>query len=121
VRAQGGDLTKPLVHAPNKVQWKAKRRGYLAKMNTESLGKILIEMGGGRKKASDVIHLGVGIVFHKKLGSYVHAGDTLATVYASETLDLAPLEDLFQQSIEMTSARKGVPKLIYETVNDKNH
>ncbi len=119
VRVQGGsleqieDLTK-LPQASKKVVWKAKKRGFLAKMNTEEIGRILVELGGGRKKASDTIDPGVGMVFHRKLGSRVQAGDPIVTVYAREQ-DAALLPQLqarFEAAVEITSQRKPVPKLM---------
>jgi pyrimidine-nucleoside phosphorylase len=116
VRSQGGDLPSRLENASRRVVWKAKKRGYIGKMNTENLGRILIEMGGGRKKASDAVDLGVGMIFHKKLGSKVQLGEPLVTLFAQDETNLTPLEGIFHQSIEITSARKPVPKLIFETI-----
>jgi pyrimidine-nucleoside phosphorylase len=119
VKAQGGDVEKMsqpggLPIASRKVVWKAKKRGYIAKMNTENLGRILVELGGGRKKASDTVDFGVGLVFHKKLGAKVQVGEPLVTVFAQENTDLSPLENLYYSSLEVSSTRKPVPKLIFE-------
>ena len=55
VKAQKGNLEQilnpdllPL--APRSVQWKASKRGYIAKMNTETLGRILVDLEGAGKK-----------------------------------------------------------------------
>ena len=121
VQTQGGDLAQvtqkgKLSLAPQQVVLKAKCRGYLAKMNTEELGKILIELGGGRKKASDQIDPSVGMIFHRKLGSKVQTGEPLVTVYAKRGTDLGPLEHSFHQSIEISGTRKSVPKLVFEQI-----
>lgn len=118
--AQGGDLNAisnpPFLAytAPVQTQWTARRSGFIAKMNTENLGRILVELGGGRKKASDQVDPAVGLIFHKKLGARVKAGDAIVTVHSQKTTELAALEELFQQSIEITSVRKAVPELIFE-------
>ena len=57
-RAQGGNLEQildpsKLPQAPVRAEWKAKKRGYLARINTEQIGRLLIELGGGRKVAED--------------------------------------------------------------------
>jgi pyrimidine-nucleoside phosphorylase len=119
VRAQGGDpgqLGQPngLALAPQKVIWKAKKRGFIGKMNTEELGKILIDLGGGRKKVSDTVDPSVGLIFHKKLGNKVQVGEPLVTVFANAKTDLGPLEVQFHQAIEIAGSRKPVPKLIFE-------
>lgn len=124
VRAHHGDLEQilnpdllPL--SPVVLQWKAQKPGFIAKMNTEALGRILVELGGGRKKVTDVIDPGVGLMFHKKLGAKVVADEPLATVYASKNTEpavLAELEAQFQAAIEISTSRKPVPKLILEQV-----
>jgi pyrimidine-nucleoside phosphorylase len=123
VKAQGGslgqieDLSK-LPQSPKKVIWKAKKRGFIAKMNTEEIGRILVELGGGRKKASDSVDPGVGMVFHRKLGSRVQPGEPIVTVYARETDTgiLPQLQERFEAAVEITAQRKSVPKLIIGTV-----
>jgi pyrimidine-nucleoside phosphorylase len=120
VKLQGGntdhihDVETGLLVAPKQITWKAKKRGYIGKMDTEAIGRILIELGGGRKKASDAVDPSVGFIFHKKLGNRVQQGDPLVTVYAKNETLLDDLEALFHDALEITSTRKPVPKLIFE-------
>lgn len=86
-------------------------------MQTETLGRILVELGGGRKITTDQIDKGVGMIFHKKLGNKVQSGEPLVSVFAPEGMDLKPIEDLFYDSIEISSSRKPVPKLILEQLS----
>ncbi|MFZ9594751.1 MAG: thymidine phosphorylase [Bdellovibrionia bacterium] len=121
VQSQGGNLKQILnpsllPKAPHQVTWRAKRSGFISKIQTETIGLILIALGGGRKKATDRIDHSVGLVFHKKLGAKVQTGQPLVTVYAQKHTELEPLEKLFQQAIEITQERKPVPKLILEHV-----
>ncbi|MEO5968386.1 MAG: thymidine phosphorylase [Bdellovibrionia bacterium] len=119
VKIQGGDLEQifhpeKLPLAQRRVTWTAKKRGFITKINTENIGLLLIELGGGRRKASDTIDPGVGMIFHKKLGSRIQLGEAIATAYAQDNMDLSELEQKFHQSIEISKARKPVPKLIFE-------
>jgi pyrimidine-nucleoside phosphorylase len=119
IEAQGGDVgmvrdLSRLELAPQVVEWKAQKRGYIARMDTETIGRILVELGGGRKKASDSVDPSVGLVFHRKLGALVKTGEPIATVYARSDTLLQPLEEAFQGAIEITRARKPVPKLVFE-------
>jgi pyrimidine-nucleoside phosphorylase len=119
VRMQGGSVDQinhpeKLPLAPRRVTWTSKKRGFINKMNTENIGLLLIELGGGRRKASDQIDPSVGMVFHKKLGSRIQVGEPIATIYAQETMDLTEMEQQFHQSIEITKARKPVNQLIFE-------
>src|SRR5262249_50293063 len=111
VREQNGSLSQILNPellpvSPKTVQWTAKKRAYTAKMDTEALGRILVELGGGRKKASDIVDPSVGMLFHKKLGARVEAGEPIVTVHIPEKLKLDEIEAQFHQAIEITGARK---------------
>ena len=121
VFAQGGSLdavnnTALLPSAPRKLPWKAKRRGYVTGINTESLGHLLVELGGGRKKISDAIDPGVGLVFHRKLGSQVKTGDTVVTVHAAENADQTAIFAALEKAFEFSRSRKRVPKLVIESM-----
>jgi pyrimidine-nucleoside phosphorylase len=122
VEAQGGDPAKldsiPL--APKKLIFRAKKRGFISSMDTEAIGRLLILLGGGRKKASDPIDHGVGMVFYKKLGSKVAMGEPLGEILMAESVDEAKqneIETKIQQCIEMSGTRKAGPKLILEQVS----
>lgn len=123
VVAQGGSLEsirhpEKLVKASHKIVWTAKKRGFLSKINTETVGRILVELGGGRNKATDTVDAGVGMKFHKKLGSSLKAGDPLVTVWANPKSEniLHALENRFQDAIEISAIRKTVPRLVLEVV-----
>jgi pyrimidine-nucleoside phosphorylase len=119
VETQGGSLDlirhpEKLAQSPQTIIFKAKKRGYIAKMQTEEIGKLLVEMGGGRKRITDSVDPGVGMIFHKKLGAKVQVGDSLVTVHAPEDFDFAVVESRLADAIEITGTRVAVPKLILE-------
>ncbi|MCC7441747.1 MAG: thymidine phosphorylase [Bdellovibrionales bacterium] len=119
VRAHGGDASaldrvERMGLAPRTVSWNAKKKGFLAKMDAREIGLLLVELGGGRKRAEDRVDPGVGFVFHRKLGSRVIVGDPLVTVYAPASLDLAPLEARFHAAIKYAASRPSLPKLILD-------
>jgi thymidine phosphorylase len=82
-------------------------------MDTEGLGKLLVELGGGRARASDIVNPGVGLTFHKKLGASVQAGDPLVTVDAELGTDPDAIEARLAELIVLGGARKPVPKLFF--------
>jgi len=122
VQAQGGSLDQilhpeRLPSAPQKVSWGAAKKGYITQMNTETIGKILIDLGGGRKKTSDLVDPGVGLAFHKKLGNSVQKGEPIVTVYAPKTMTQDQIEQLrlrFESSIEIKTRKKPIQKLVLE-------
>jgi pyrimidine-nucleoside phosphorylase len=121
VSAQGGDLknilepeTLPL--APQKIEFRAPKRGFISKMETTGIGQLVLEMGGGRKKSSDTIDHGVGLLFHKKLGASVRPGDLVVTAYAKEDANSEELIASLSQKISISQTRKPLPKLIVDTI-----
>ncbi len=58
--------------------------GYVAKIHTENIGIIAMELGAGRATKEDTIDLAVGIVLNKKRGDRVEKGDVLAYVHAND-------------------------------------
>jgi thymidine phosphorylase len=62
----------------------ARRTGYVQPMNTRQIGVELIDLGGGRRKTSDVLNLAVGFSQFAPVGTKVSKGDTLALVHAAD-------------------------------------
>lgn len=63
--------------------------GYVAKIQTEEIGRISLLLGGGRETKESEIDLTVGVVLNKKRGDKVEAGDVLATIHANDKCKLA--------------------------------
>ncbi len=121
VEFQGGSLrvihdTTLFAKAPKMVEWKAPRRGFITKMNGEELGRMVVDLGGGRKKTSDVVDPTVGFYFQKKLGAKVAAGEPIVTAYLPDGLDIPAWEKRFHAAVTISPQRKPVPKLILETL-----
>ena len=56
--------------------------GYVAKIQTEEIGRISLLLGGGRETKESKIDLTVGLILNKKRGDAVQKGDVLATIHA---------------------------------------
>lgn len=67
----------------------ADANGYVAKIQTEEIGRISLLLGGGRETKESEIDLTVGVVLNKKRGDKVEAGDVLATIHANDKDKLA--------------------------------
>ncbi len=83
VSYQGGNLDK-LTVAPKIFSIKSIKSGYINAINTEALGEIVKEIGGGREKKDDAIDYGVGIVLSKKVGDHVNKEEELLKVYLNK-------------------------------------
>jgi len=73
-----------LVRAPVTLPVKASRPGFVAAMNTRDAGVAVVDLGGGRRKTSDVIDLAVGFSEFRPVGTPVTEGDTVALVHAAD-------------------------------------
>ncbi|HSG09037.1 MAG TPA: thymidine phosphorylase [Longimicrobiales bacterium] len=87
VAAQGGDASvihEPwrFVAAPERETVSADRSGTVLSVDPRPLGLAVVDLGGGRKRMDDTIHLGVGFELAVAPGDHVRPGDPLGTVHA---------------------------------------
>jgi pyrimidine-nucleoside phosphorylase len=81
VAAQSGNLDALRPIAPPQDVL-SPRSGFVTAMDTEQLGRVIIELGGGRKKLGDKLDLSVGLEMIVRLGEQVDAGQPLVRVFA---------------------------------------
>ncbi|MFQ9505979.1 MAG: pyrimidine-nucleoside phosphorylase, partial [Veillonella sp.] len=94
IDAQGGDsrvLDDESLLAIGKFTYDvtAPQDGYITHMNTEQCGIASVMLGAGRTVKDGPIDYSAGIVMHKKTGDDVRAGESIATMYASDESLLA--------------------------------
>jgi len=73
--------------APEQVQVKAEREGFIAGVDTRALGVAVVELGGGRRKPEDSIDHSVGLTETLPIGTPVRVGDPLAIVHARSSAE----------------------------------
>ncbi|MGV3486614.1 MAG: thymidine phosphorylase [Planctomycetaceae bacterium] len=81
IASQGGALSGYLPLATEQVLT-AQQSGYVAAIDCATLGRCIVEMGGGRRVASDRIDPGVGVLLGRRIGERVEIGDPLLTIYS---------------------------------------
>ena len=114
VTAQGGHLPAKLSReAPHVIQ--AHRDGIVSSINTEQLGWAVIEMGGGRRVASDKIDPSVGLEMLVRIGDEIQSDQPLATVFAP-TAARDRAESMVRSAIRLGDAPAAPPQLIAETI-----
>ena len=72
--------------------------GFIAKIQTEEIGRISLLLGGGRETKESAIDLTVGLVLNKKRGDKVQKGDVLATIHANDKEKLAHAKDRLRKA-----------------------
>jgi thymidine phosphorylase len=61
----------------------ASHSGWVSGMATRDIGLLVIELGGGRRMASDTVDARVGFTQFAQIGQRVETGDLLAVVHAA--------------------------------------
>lgn len=89
VQRQGGDIQyvdcpEKLIQAKYCMSFVAEKEGMIEKIHCESIGEIVLNLGGGRLKKDMPIDPDVGIVLLKKIGEKVQKGECLAKVYGND-------------------------------------
>lgn len=86
IERQGGDPSyaddySKFDLAKEKMTILSPKNGYISKFDTEKIGLLCVELGGGRKKADDDLDLGVGLKLLKKRGDKIKKDEPLLIVY----------------------------------------
>jgi thymidine phosphorylase len=76
--------THYLASAPVTLAVPAPRSGYVTGMATRDIGLAVVELGGGRRLASDNVDPRVGFSDFAQIGQAVQAGEPLAVVHAAD-------------------------------------
>ena len=121
VKAQGGDDsflrdTDKFPKAPFACEILADSDGFVTKMNAELLGKISVMLGAGRETKDSPIDYSAGIILRKKFGDKVHAGESLATLYASDEKLFVAAKKNFRDAVEISSVKPEIRPLIFARV-----
>ncbi len=118
VAALGGPFD--LLEKPNKYLAKApimqavfaKKTGYVTAMNSLEIGLALLEMGGGRRHASDTIDYAVGFSKFCHIGDKIEKDTPLAFVHAQNENQALEMAEKVTNAIEIKAHLATKPCLI---------
>src|SRR6476620_4120517 len=97
------------------IEVKAPQSGFMTFMDTYQAGMFTVDLGAGRKKADDVIDYAAGVMFDRKPGDEVKAGETIARIQLGEThRDAEELRARFLSFVEFGDAPPEKRPLIHE-------
>ncbi len=120
IAAQGGDAgvvdDYSLLPQPRQtIEIKAPHSGVIAHIDTYQAGMFTVDLGAGRKKADDVIDFAAGVMFDRKLGEEVRAGDPIARVQlGAANRDAEELTRRFLSFVTIEEAPPAPRPLIHE-------
>ena len=89
--------------------------GYVGKIQTEEIGRIVLLLGGGRETKESNIDLTVGVVLSKKRGDAVREGDVLAVIHANNHEKLMQAKKRLKEAYLITE-RKPEKESFIKTV-----
>lgn len=121
VAFQKGDLTmfeepSKLPIAGSVLEYKTLQDGYLQEFKTAAIGRLIVDMGGGRKTKDDIVDPLVGLRFYKKIGDNVSSGEPVAVIHArdrSQAMMVSRrLEGLIRIGPDRSDAPRPIPKRI---------
>lgn len=84
-------------------------------IDTDALGLAAMRLGGGRAQKDDQLDLAVGLVLHKKLGTPVSVGDTLATLH-TDSQDTSAIEQAVQRAFTIGQSAPAKFQLIKKVI-----
>lgn len=121
IAAQDGDPrvcddVQLLPQAGQQLTIQADRPGYIAHIQTDELGRIVQEWGGGRLRLEDRIDYGVGLEIHAKLGQQVKTGAALLTAYYNDEAKRNEMQPRLQAAYRIEEKAAVVPALIRATI-----
>jgi len=109
VKAQGGDEnavydTSLLPSAPYTLDVPSPQKGYIKSLQTESVGRACIALGGGRETKDSKIDLSVGVVLNRKVRDYVNLNEIILTIHAHDLISAKEAESILLGSFEFSEA-----------------
>jgi pyrimidine-nucleoside phosphorylase len=104
VYAQDGDSSSleklgEIHRAPVIHPFLAKTSGKITQMDAETIGRVSLLLGGGRKSADDEIDFAVGLSGIKKIGERVEKGEPLLNVHARNQASLSAVLPLLEKAV----------------------
>jgi pyrimidine-nucleoside phosphorylase len=113
VAAQGGAISGPLPLAPA-TEVVAQDSGFVESLDCETLGRCVVEMGGGRRKADDSVDPTVGLEVLVRIGDKIDRGQPLIKIYHKDKL--TNLTNELRNAIRLTAAPVDPRPLIIDTI-----
>ena len=95
--------------------YNSKKSGYISKIDTEKLGYLLVEIGGGRKTSNDKIDPSCGLYLNKKLNDKINVGEPIIEIFGNNKNKIDSVEKIFDNIIFISNEKNNEEKqIIYE-------
>lgn len=119
IAAQGGQpasVEHDLPLAPIVREVHADRQGWVAAIQTQSLGEVALELGAGRHELGDRVDFGVGLQCFAKIGRHFDQGETVAIIYARSEGAAEEAAQGVRAAISWSPQSVAVPPLVLDRI-----
>lgn len=103
-----------LLAAPVQLAVRATRHGWVRGMATREIGLLLVELGGGRRRAADAVDPRVGLSDIASIGQRIEAGALLATVHAADPASAEAAGKRLLHLIDMSDTEPPLTPVLIE-------
>ena len=90
--------------------------GFVSHIQTDEIGRIVMDWGGGRKRLEDSIDYSVGLYIHAKLGNRVEVGEPLVTAYFNDKAIQEEMTARLRAAYEIQAEAPTIEPLIKEVI-----
>lgn len=111
---------KYLPLAPVRRDVIAPRRGYIGRIDVRAMGVAVMDLGGGRHKASDEIDAAVGLGDIVPLGAKTGPRNPVATIWARDEKSADQAEQRIQRAITIIDEKPAPAPVIAERITGKS-
>lgn len=121
IKVQGGDERVvddySLLPVAKKVtNYVAPKAGYITEVACKQMGLHCVALGGGRRKTSDKVDMGVGLILQKKIGDKVEKGEVILEIlhHKKQEDTVEEIMTSLKKDIKISPTKPKKQKLIYE-------
>jgi pyrimidine-nucleoside phosphorylase len=124
IEAQGGNpavMDDPalLPQAEAVEVYYARSAGTILRVEPRTIGRAVVEMGGGRRKVDDVVDPTVGFVITARPGQQVHTSEPLASIFAKDAEGIELGRRALDAAIEIGTGKAAPLPLVASRVTAK--
>jgi len=122
IDAQGGDprvLDNPklLPQAGRQRTITADHAGFVDRIETTEIGRVIMDWGGGRSRLEDKIDYGIGLYMQAKIGNYLNYGDPLVTAYYNDESKLDEMTARLRAAFHLAESAPKLEPLIKAVIS----
>jgi len=121
IAEQGGEArvvedSSLLAQASQQESIVAWQDGYISSLEAQTIGFASMRLGAGRERLDSVIDPAAGLVFEKKVGDAVQAGERICDMYTNDRSRLAEVRAALRGAIGISAEPVAAPPLILDRI-----